>query len=90
VIPHTNPESWNRTIELFLGGNNFVFVFSSDQEQKTPKNYEIQEALPARKWLISDIPEFLINIFNSVIYSIVPNATELDYLVREQLVQDFL
>ena len=84
MIPHTNRESWNRTIELFLGGNNFVLVFSSDQEQKIPENFEIQEALPARKRLISDIPEFLINIFNSVIYSIVPNATEPDYLVRER------
>jgi hypothetical protein len=84
MIPHTNPESWNRTIELFLGGNSFVLVFSSDQEQKIPENFEIQEALPARMRLISDIPEFLINIFNSVIYSIVTNATELDYLVRER------
>jgi hypothetical protein len=48
VIPHTNPESWNRTIELFLGGKNFVLVFSSDQEQKIPEFFEIQEALPAR------------------------------------------
>jgi hypothetical protein len=81
VIPHTNPESWNRTIELFLGGNNFFLVFSSDQEQKIPENFETQEALPARKRLI---PEFLFNIFNSVIYGIVPNATEHDYLVRER------
>jgi hypothetical protein len=71
VIPHTNPESWNRTIELFLGGKNFVLVFSSDQEQKIPENFETQEALPARKRLISDNAEFLIKIFNSVIYSIV-------------------